>query len=108
MSAICDHPECDRPVYARGLCSMHYNRAHAAARKAGEQPLAGCRKADEYESSPVRAQLVRELETLRDQLNAGGADDRTKLQAMRDYAISFLRLRYNHRAAEWRQVGEIV
>lgn len=108
MNATCDHPDCARPVYARGLCSMHYNRAHVAARKAGEQPLAGCRKADEYESSPVKAQLVKELEVLRDQLNEACISDGAKLQQMRDYAISFLRLRYNHRAAEWRQVGEIV
>jgi len=30
LQRICKNKECDRPVVARGLCSMHYQRARAA------------------------------------------------------------------------------
>jgi hypothetical protein len=31
---VCGEEGCDRPVYAKGLCTMHYGRAQAAAKKA--------------------------------------------------------------------------
>lgn len=36
VAAACGEPTCDRPAYAKGLCSRHYQRQYWAARRAAE------------------------------------------------------------------------
>ncbi len=56
--AVCNEPECGRPVLAKGLCRSHYYRARYRAQKAGTLVPRGRKRRRRASQQTVAAQAL--------------------------------------------------